>query len=50
MVHLEYAEHVNPNLRAKVIVIGSFGFMAFWVLAGFVTISLLSLFATASPI
>ena len=41
MVHLDYAEHVNPSLRAKVIVLGVFGFLGFWGLAGFVAISLL---------
>jgi hypothetical protein len=41
MVHLDYAQHADPSLRAKAIVLGVFGFLAFWGVAGFVAISLL---------
>jgi hypothetical protein len=41
MVHLNYDEHVNHSLRAKVTVIGVFGFLAFWGIAGFVAMSIL---------
>ena len=41
MVHLEYAEHVVPSVRAKAIVLAVFGFLAFWGMAGFVAMSLL---------
>jgi hypothetical protein len=47
MVHSDYHGHglhnrdVDPKLRAKVIVIGVFCFLAFWGFVGFVAVSLL---------
>jgi len=43
MVHLNYDEHVNHDVRAKQMVIGAFCFFGFWIMAGFVAASLLSL-------
>jgi len=41
MVHLNYDEYVNHDLRAKQMVIRAFCFAGFWVMAGFVATSLL---------
>jgi hypothetical protein len=45
MIHSCHAQHADSNLRAKPIAIRAFYFTAFWTMAGFVAISLLSLVA-----
>jgi hypothetical protein len=41
MVHLNFDQLANHDLRAKQMVIGVFCFIGFWVMAGFVAASLL---------
>jgi len=43
MVHLNFDEHVSLDVPAKHMVIGAFCFFGFWIMAGFVAASLLSL-------
>jgi len=43
MVHLNFDEHVNVDVPTKQTVIGAFCFFGFWIMAGFVAASLLSL-------
>lgn len=45
MVHLSYDDHVNHDLQAKQMAIGAFRFAGFWLMAGFVAASLLSIAA-----